>query len=148
MRTPWAFLHHWLFEEPPVLTDEEVERADTVAGLRALADLLERCPDAQVPSYVTVHHSVYDWERGVGRMKLDIEQQIDRCDDGAPGGSGPWPPKPGGEVRHLGAPFEPMRPRGLYARYWERLPRRRFKRTRMLAVTRKLQRKAKRAAHS
>jgi hypothetical protein len=28
-----------------------------VAGLRALADLLERCPDAQVPSYVTVHHS-------------------------------------------------------------------------------------------
>jgi hypothetical protein len=62
MRTPWAFLSYWLFEEPTVPTEDEVKRAETIAGLRALADLLERCPDAQAPYSATVYHSIYPWE--------------------------------------------------------------------------------------
>jgi hypothetical protein len=62
MRTPWAAAKYWLFEEPPVLTEEDIKRADAIAGLRALADLLERCPDAKPLYSTTVYHTIYPWD--------------------------------------------------------------------------------------
>jgi hypothetical protein len=62
VRHPVAFISYWLFEEPTVPTEDEVKREETIAGLRALADLMERCPDAQAPYSIRVYHSIYSWD--------------------------------------------------------------------------------------
>lgn len=103
MRTPWAAARYWLFEEPPVLTEDDIKRAGTIAGLRELADLLEAHPEAQLPSSyaVSVWHTIYD---------NDHEAAVEHLRGLSKKFGGLWRKEPSGEtfylIRKLGGVLE------------------------------------------
>jgi hypothetical protein len=103
MRTPWAFAKHWLFEEPQELTDDEKKRVGTIAGLRELAALLEKHPEAQLPSSysVSVWHTIYD---------ADHDAAVEHLRGLSKKFGGMWKKEPSGEtfylIRSLGGVLE------------------------------------------